>query len=266
MQEIHKDIKGYEDLYSVTNFGRVYSKRNKIYLELDKSVQPQTTYLRAVFQDRGRIERHLLHRLVATYFIPNPENKPCVNHIDNNGENNCVSNLEWVTYSENLIHAQKQGRLFATQSKAGKAAAAKVHAEIEQQIDSMIDNQYGLWKVDSFNSKEPIGSQGMFRFTVNVTCTGCGTASAVDKNLLLSGKSQGCIKCRTKQGGEGRTLRTLEALKKTTKDHWHINDFFFEEGVQMLDCNCLVCGNNVIWKKTNLIGRPVRKCKKCNTK
>ena len=264
MKEIHKDIKGYETLYSVTNFGRVYSKRNKIYLELDKSIQPQTTYLRAVFQDNGRIERHLLHRLVAIYFIPNPENKPFVNHIDNNGENNHITNLEWCTQSENLIHAQKQGRLFEAQSKGGNATTAKVHEAIEEQIKSMINNRYGLWRVDSFSAKEPIGGQGMFRFTLNVTCTGCNNQSVVDKNLLLNGKSQGCVKCRTKQGGEERTIRTLEALKGTTKDHWLIQDYFFEEGTQMLDCQCSVCGNNTVGKKTNLIGRPIKKCKKCN--
>lgn len=266
MEEIHKDIKGYEDLYSITNFGRIYSKRNGIYLTLDKSVQPQTTYLRAVFQDNGRIERHLVHRLVAEYFIPNPELKPCVNHIDNNGSNNHISNLEWCTYSENLQHAQNQGRLFVAQSKGGKAAAAKVYEQIDEQVNSMIGQQYGLWRVDSFANKVPIGSQGMFRFNLNVTCTGCNTTSEVDKNLLLAGKSLGCLKCRTAQAGEERTLKTLEALKNTQKDHWLISDYFFEEGKQMLDCTCMLCGKQTIWKKQNLIGRPMRKCKKCNCK
>jgi len=51
-----------------------------------------------------------VHRLVARYFIPNPLNKPCINHIDNDTQNNNVNNLEWVTHKENTAHTIKQGR------------------------------------------------------------------------------------------------------------------------------------------------------------
>lgn len=54
-------------------------------------------------------KRHYVHRLVAQAFIGNPSNKPCVNHIDGDKDNNHVDNLEWVTYSENMHHAVKNG-------------------------------------------------------------------------------------------------------------------------------------------------------------
>lgn len=59
---------------------------------------------------KGKFKLHYLHRLVAMTFIPNPENKPCVNHIDSDKANNHISNLEWCTQSENTIHAYEAGR------------------------------------------------------------------------------------------------------------------------------------------------------------
>lgn len=91
--EIYKDIDGYED-YQITSWGRVFNKKTGkfVYQEIhDKG------YLRVdLFNDMGR--KHMkVHRLVAQAFIPNPWNKPQINHIDGNNQNNSISNLEWVT-------------------------------------------------------------------------------------------------------------------------------------------------------------------------
>ncbi len=89
--------------YKVSNNGRV--KSSKIILAL--SINAGYYALRLVGDDDRRGLK--VHRLVAKAFIPNPENKPCVNHKDGNKLNNNVDNLEWCTYSENTIHALKIG-------------------------------------------------------------------------------------------------------------------------------------------------------------
>ena len=68
-----------------------------------------TKYLTVNLYDHGKRKTVDVHRLVAMAFIENVENKKCVNHIDGNKTNNYVKNLEWCTYSENLIHAYKTG-------------------------------------------------------------------------------------------------------------------------------------------------------------
>ena len=66
-------------------------------------------YLRCSLSANGTAKLVLVHRLVASAFIPNPDNKPQVNHIDGNTANNNVTNLEWVTQTENMNHAKDHG-------------------------------------------------------------------------------------------------------------------------------------------------------------
>jgi hypothetical protein len=94
MEEIYKVIKGFEN-YSVSNLGNVRNdKKDKIL----KQSLTKTGY-KKVNLNNGKTIR--VHRLVAEAFIPNPDNKPCVDHIDNNRTNNNVNNLRFVSYQEN---------------------------------------------------------------------------------------------------------------------------------------------------------------------
>lgn len=114
MQETWKDIQGYEGLYQVSNLGRVRSLDRVIHYKngverLYKGhILPQRkrrssdNYLSVSLHKNNTPKTCVVHRLVAIAFIPNPDNLPQVNHKDENQENNCVSNLEWVTAFDNM--------------------------------------------------------------------------------------------------------------------------------------------------------------------
>lgn len=108
IKEIWKDIAGYETHYEISNHGRVKSK----YAGRNKIIPPhklRTGYFDAHLSLGGKLKYVLIHRLVAKAFIPNPENKPCVNHIDADKSNNAIWNLEWVTHYENEMHSIANG-------------------------------------------------------------------------------------------------------------------------------------------------------------
>lgn len=118
--EIWKSIPGYEGYYEASNLGRIRSVERKIphpmlltgqtihskILKLNKDADG---YFVLSIQKEGKTLFTFAHRLVAMAFIPNPDNKPCVNHKDGNKQNNHVENLEWCTVLENNRHAHRTG-------------------------------------------------------------------------------------------------------------------------------------------------------------
>jgi len=94
--------------YIITENGNVINNRTGKKLKFDYSGKSKK-YKRVTLSCCGITKRFLIHRLVAEYFISNPNNKPQVNHIDGNAKNNKISNLEWCTQSENMKHAFRLG-------------------------------------------------------------------------------------------------------------------------------------------------------------
>ena len=132
MDEIWKDIEGYEGLYQVSNLGRVKSLKRQVVDTVGFRIVPES-YLRGRLRygyrivslcKHGEINRCMVHRLVAKAFIPNPENKPTVNHIDGVRNNNIVTNLEWATYRDQQLHKYR-----VLHSKKGRAYLGKLGKE-----------------------------------------------------------------------------------------------------------------------------------------
>lgn len=113
MNEIWKPVVGFEGYYEVSNYGRVrsigryFQNHSKLQWRdgiIRKPVDDTHGYWDVMLTVDGKRFHRKIHRMVAEAFIPNPENKPTVNHKDFNRKNNHVDNLEWNTYSENNYH------------------------------------------------------------------------------------------------------------------------------------------------------------------
>jgi hypothetical protein len=171
MEEIWRDIEGYEGLYEVSNLGRVRSlgciiklrhnctmmREGKV-LKLDN----RNGYLYAGLSKKGVLKGVGVHRLVAKAFIPNPNNLPQVNHIDANRANNHINNLEWVTCSDNHKHAFKLGN---RNSKGSKNAGSKLTEE------QAISIKYGY---SHLSSREVATLFGICVTSVNLIRSGRG--------------------------------------------------------------------------------------------
>ena len=127
MNEIWLPIEGYENLYEVSNLGRVCSLERTVIKKNDatrkvpgKILKPGTNkngYLKVNLCKNGTRRTCYLHRLVATAFIPNPDKKPQVNHKDEDKTNNTAENLEWCTAKENNNYGTRNKRASEKRSK-----------------------------------------------------------------------------------------------------------------------------------------------------
>ena len=115
MKEIWKDIKGYEDLYQISNYGEVKSLEKKAGFstrkeKILKQHLDKDGYVKVYLCKNNKVKFLSVHRLIAEAFIPNPNNFPQINHKDENKQNNKIENLEWCTCKYNINYGTRTKR------------------------------------------------------------------------------------------------------------------------------------------------------------
>lgn len=145
-------IKEFEH-YTISPDGKVNNGRKSL-----KTFDNQGGY-RCLKLTNSKGKKHFtLHRLVALHFIPNPENKPEVNHIDGDKSNNCVNNLEWVTSSENKQHALATGLKTYNKPTEGLKLGGKRKSK-SSFYGVFWDNSRGKWKANVRKDNKPYGQK-----------------------------------------------------------------------------------------------------------
>ena len=125
-----KDIKGYEGLYAATSCGKIYSYRAKKFLKPRKD---RGGYLLENLYKDSKMKTYTIHRLITETFLPNPDNLPEVNHIDEDKTNNALSNLQWISHKDNINYGTGKER-------AAKSCQKKVICiETQEVFDSIKD-------------------------------------------------------------------------------------------------------------------------------
>ena len=185
-----REIVGYEGLYLIDIYGNVWNSNG---YELHKTLSTTGYYVVSLSRN-GKEKKCRIHRLVAETFIPNPENKSQVNHIDGNKLNNHISNLEWATPKENVRHAVDNGLLTIKQK------------EIK-------NHRFG-----SLVAIEPVGKtkneKGTVRTLWKCICD-CGKTTIVRDNNLITGQAKSC---GCKRGRKPKSIRYEKSQNKREKE------------------------------------------------
>ena len=156
IDEMWRDIKGYEGLYQVSNFGKVKSLNKSIIRNngrkqtfKEKTLKEGLSgngYYSVSLTKNGKGKTFNIHKLVAIAFIENKNNDKCVNHIDGNKLNNTVGNLEWVTSQENVKHAYATGLISTDSIDSRHLKISKAVIRIDkQQNKKYYDSIYNIY-------------------------------------------------------------------------------------------------------------------------
>ena len=141
-KEIWKQVKGYEGIYEVSTLGKIKNSKRNI---IKKPYKDKYGYFLIQLWSNNKSLTTGLHRIIAQAFIPNPQNKPQINHKNGIRDDNRIENLEWCTVSENHKHSFRElGRKGHSNMKGRKG---KLHPKsrpvIQKTLDGKIINKYG---------------------------------------------------------------------------------------------------------------------------
>lgn len=127
-KKLTRDVVGFEGLYTIDIFGNITNLRTNKYMKQYMNI---FGYMNVRLTKNKKQKEYKVHRLIAEAFIPNPQHKKQVNHIDGNKANNVVWNLEWTTNKDNCIHAADTGL-----TKSGKKVRIIETGEVFNSIGS----------------------------------------------------------------------------------------------------------------------------------
>lgn len=163
MEEVWKDVVGYEGIYQVSNLGQLKNiKHNRL---LTGAIN-RYGYVSVVLIKDKKVKNTRMHRLIAETFIPNPKNKNQVNHINGIKTDNRVENLEWVSNHENVIHAWENGLTRPLwKNKFGKNHnRSKEIYQIDKNTNLVIKKFYGCSEAER--------ETGVKRQNIHLCCSG----------------------------------------------------------------------------------------------
>jgi hypothetical protein len=142
-KEVWREVDGYNGRYLVSSYGRVATIRKTTCKILRQLVDKfGYAYISLTKNDKCKVVK--VHRLVALAFIPNPENKPQVNHINSIKTDNRIENLEWCTAIENIRHAVEAGRFIGRKKGNIKSGALNHRSKsVEMMQNGMVMKKYG---------------------------------------------------------------------------------------------------------------------------
>ena len=196
MEEIWKDIEGYEGLYQISNYGRVkslnYAKQGKEKILKDRI--SNSGYKRVNLSKSGERKTYYVHRLVAETFIPNPNGYSEVNHKDEDKSNNNIDNLEWCTSKYNSNYGTRNER------QSEKMKGRKLTEEHKNKISEGNKGKKSIngYKLNILGDKNP-NAKKVKCITTNEIFTTIKEAS--EKYNIFSQNIIACCKGRSKSAG-----------------------------------------------------------------